>query len=261
MNLNQVVDIEAVISQLNPPMPYVPEWFTKELTKLGGYADNGKDPQLRLVWGGSATQFFEGRMRIKYPKYSKKMQIGVEYPLPNGQVEFLPMSSLKDPNEKRVGRIVEDWVDVGMPFFFVEEWLAPEIACEGWDHARYKWEGLKCIDKLGPPPTEGFYRELFRLRTDDGQYMPPNEETLVYIKKLLWVQRQDPALYSKRERPPAFLLQKLLRERLKQIELNERQWEDNIVEQMWDRIRMSLLNPTSLPSVDGQRAIITSHKY
>lgn len=259
--------IQTVIAQFNPPSPSVPTWFTKELTELGGYADNGKDPQLRIVWGGSATQFWEGRERIKYPKFSNKFPIGWEVVNEKGERELLPLqkedSSVvsADNKELGVGRIVYDWVDIGQPFFIIEEWFAPEVACRGWQQSRYKWDSSTntFIDRLGPEPTNGLYQRLFTLRTDKFEYMEPNQAAMTYIKAMLWLQRQEPALYSKTERPPSFVVERELRKKYAEIEANEVKFEEKMADMMMERVRRSILNPTSYaPASKGQ--IIVAHK-
>ena len=262
--------VATIIRQLNPPAPYVPEWFTKELTDLGGKTDNGKDPQLRLVWGGSATQFWEGRERIKYPKNTKKVAIGWEVMDENGERQLLPLhdkpeQSMLSSEDKRVGRIVDDWLDIGLPVFIVEEWCPPEVACDGWAKRRYKYDTTTnaWIDKLGPEPRQGFYRKLFTLAEFKGEmmyYMEPNEQSLVYIKKMLWLQRQEPALYSKRERPPEQVVEGMLRKRYAEVDAWETKFEEDLADRMVDRVRRSLLSPTSFASVNNNKEIIIAHK-
>ncbi len=251
---------DTMIRNLNPPAPHIPEWFTKELTELGGKSDNGRDPQLRIVWGGSATTFWQGRIRIKYPRYSNKKAIGWETINTDGTRELLPLSAANN-NDGKVGRLIYDWLDIGKPFFFMEEWVAPEIACEGWEAVRWQYTPPNTwIDKLGPAPREGLYRHLFTLATDDGEYMPPDEQAMVWIKKMLWLQRQEPLLYSKRERPPACVVENLLRARLQEVDAMDVKYEEHLTDLMVDRVRRSSLNPTSYASISHNRSLIITHK-
>ena len=127
--------IDKAIQGLNAPTPHVPKWFVKELTDLGGKCDDGKTPQLRIVWGGAQTMFWNGRIRIKYPKYSKKYPVGWEiithYERSNGKKyktpgklgirkpvrQLLPISAAEDP-QYATGRIVEDLLSICKKYFF-----------------------------------------------------------------------------------------------------------------------------------------------
>jgi len=253
-----------VIKELNPPAPYIPTWFLKELNELGGFADDGKTPQLRIGWGGELTQFWRGRMRIKYPKYTDKMAIGWEVLGENGERLLYPLNAANELTHL-VGRLVYDWIDIGIPMFVIEEWIPPEIACDGWEKRRYEWDAGNrvWIDKLGPEPREGLYRKLVTLAEFKGDmmfYMPPNEQTLVYIKKMLWLQRQEPMLYSKRERPPDNLVEQLLRKRYDEVEKWETKFEDDLADRMVDRVRRSSLAPTSYASTKKTPKLIIAHK-
>lgn len=258
------IDITNLISQLNPPQPHVPDWFTRELNQLGGKTDNG-EPQLRIVWGGSATVFWLGRLRIRYPKFTEKVPIGWE--IINPETKERHLVSFKEANEliHLVGRVVYDWIDIGIPMFVIEEWIPPEIACDGWEKRRWEWDRNTAtrIDKLGPAPRGGLYRKLITLAELRGHmmyYMEPNEQTLTYIKKMLWLQRQEPMLYSKRERPPEHVVEAMLRKRYAELEAWETKFEDDMVDRMMDRTRRSLIAPTSFASVNNSKEIIIAHK-
>lgn len=68
------------------PAPAKPEWFDKELERIGGRAPNGL-PRYRAVWGMDEKEFFAGQDVIKY-------------------CSFQPG-------------------DVGMPRWIIENWVAP----------------------------------------------------------------------------------------------------------------------------------------
>jgi hypothetical protein len=258
--------IQQTIAGLNPPAPYVPQWFHKALADLDGLNEFG-EPKWKLVWGGSETHFSIGRTRIKYPIRHKDVPVGWEiwtgrwtkngkvykYPGRRGKItrfpetRILPITCANDPKYP-TGRLVYDWLDIGKPRFIVEEWCAPEVACDGWEEQQFGTHprtGEWC-DILGPRPERGLYRGFMTLETDDGQYRPPDEATLNWLRSILYLRNQDPVLYSPRERPPQHVIEARLRKRYDEIRAFEAREAQELEQRMFDRMMVSVrrqLNP------------------
>lgn len=207
----------------NQPAPFVPKFFIEALTKMGGLADNSRDAKFRLVWGGTAMHFAYGRMRIKYLRYSQKVPIAWEV-VKDGERLMLPISAMGE--DGGVGRIIKDWLDEGIQRFFIEEWCPPEEACRGWELHRYDDNGE---DVLGPIPSDGLYSRWICLQTDEGGYMPPNQQTLDWIERMFWIREHDETLksWTWRERPPTHVVEGVMRQKYYELyKADEKSYED-----------------------------------
>jgi len=217
------------IAACNPPAPPVPDWFIKELTALDGCNEFGQ-PIFRIVWGGSATWFAFGRTRIKYAKSKKDVLIGFEHitTLEDGAQKrtFLSIEEAKQVAGQL--RPVYDWLDIGKPYFYIEEWLAPERACEGWEKNRYgphPRTGEWC-DINGPEPREGLYRDFWKMADENGEPILPDERAMEHLRAIIWRRNQDPVLYTRREKPPRHVIEAVLKR--KNLEIAEFQLKEDI---------------------------------
>lgn len=228
--------INQYIANLNPPAPSVPPGFHKALAEIDGLNDYG-EPIYRLIWAGNATCWRMGRIRIKYPLHVSDRPVGWEvltgryyrngrfyqYPGRKGkrnrtpETRILPLSCANDPSYG-AGRLVYDWVDIGKPRFIIEEWCHPDTACSDWEKRRYgphprtgEW-----TDLLGEKPSRGLYRPFLHLQTDKGEYRAPDEDTLNWFRRIMWIRNQDPVLYNRNESPPRTLLEANLRKKYAQ---------------------------------------------
>ncbi|MEW6734530.1 MAG: hypothetical protein AB1489_24610 [Acidobacteriota bacterium] len=239
------------IRNINAPAPPVPKWFIKELEDIGGKTPK-KQPKLRIVWGGSEIAWSKGRIRIKYPKFTKKFPIGWEVirQTQDGEIrELLPMETINE-EDKRIGRIVYDWIDIGQPRFFIERWLPPEVACKGWPadgdmsqnavSIRYAYDPeIGWIDVIGPQPKDGLYLEWLKLETASGQFQAPDEEVMAAIRREHFLLRRQPHLWSPGDRPPSWLIEQRLRDRYDQVEQNEENFINNIADDILQHMRLS----------------------
>lgn len=234
--LDPISFINQTIANLNPAAPLVPKWWHDALAEIDGLNDYG-EPIFRLVWGGSATDWGMGRTRIKYPLRTSDCPVGWEvltgryykngryyqYPGRKGkrdrtpETQVLPLSFANKP-EYGPGRLVYDWLDIGKPRFIIEEWCHPDIACEDWEKRRYGPHPRTAVwtDILGERPSRGLYRPFLYLQTDKGEYRPPDEDTLNWFRRIIWIRNQDPVLYNRNQRPPHSVLEANLRKRYAQ---------------------------------------------
>lgn len=200
------------------PAPAMPANFKAELLRIGGTNDYGQ-PKLRVVWGGEATWFRAGQIRLKYPvnrKFSRLVGYTVT-DLVTKKTFNLPASSNAPKYSPRylVAPKYED-EEAGYPGWILEEWWPPELVCGAisfnektnkreythWEFARWyqpvdalqRPSGPK-IDLLGEPPTRGEYRFLLYLDEEQeiGHPVPmslDDSRVLQLIEKAIQL-RQD----------------------------------------------------------------------
>lgn len=172
-------DIESeIVKAGNVPAPVELKTWQARIDNIAGKTVEGRS-RLRIVWGQSkeATIWCLGRRRHKYPFYRYEA---------DGEIH-----------------------DIGTPRFYVEELhdIAELKHNDGWEAARYQWEGLERLDVLGPMPEEGFYTSVFLIAHHDeaccnglghvrnelclGAYRPPTDADLTRIRRMK--QRRDAA--------------------------------------------------------------------
>lgn len=244
--------VSSVIRQYNEPAPPIPKWFSKELESVAGLNPFG-EPKIRLAWGGSEVSWWKGRYRIKYPKYTTKFVLGFETITTdeNGveHRELIPLEALNKDNRK-VGRYVYDYIDVGTPRWYVEKWIPPETACNGWpadDDFSAEAQQIRMshdpelgwVDALGPRPAKGIYLEWLKLETPLGEYQAPDETVMAEIRRYKFHERNQPQYWSAGERPPAWLIAQQLREHYDQVEANEEKFIQDTADDLLQHMRPS----------------------
>lgn len=142
----------------NEPRPYLPDWFVRELNRIGGRDSVTNKPNFRIVWGqnkeamklhvvgGVAT------WRPTYLKgyYTQVIRLGIK-----GQM---------------INPVIEKHEPVGMPCYFIEKYIpARKISQEYWEANRWYIApddimGVHKEDVMGPYPSEGHYVEYLCLQ-------------------------------------------------------------------------------------------------
>lgn len=196
--------------------PEIPKWFAQELLSIGGTTDNGRDPVYRVVWGGTETHWAYGQIRLKYPDSWKTVPVAWEV-VKDGKVSRIPVDDIDLPENKGlIGNIIYAKKVKGKEFWYLEQWVPPEIACEGWELYRYSQD--KKIDILGPEPRQGLYKGIMPLQDNNGKFMPLDRDTLEWIRKVVYLKNSDPWLYDLRKRPPQRIVEQRIREKMLEIE-------------------------------------------
>lgn len=221
---------------LNPPSPSVPPWFHEELKKIGGVADNGQ-PLYRIVWGPDQKVFAYGEYRLKYLQSSRRVPVAWEV-IQDGEAILLPVESANDPKYP-IGRLVFAWLDVGKPFFYLEEWCPPEIACTEWELIRWEVDPNKyhddpdrMIDVLGPAPNQGLYRPVLSLQDNDGNPLYPNESTLEWVRRTIKIKENHPKLKQGnwRDKPAPAVIEGYIRQKYQELYEAEYTYEEHLVD-------------------------------
>ena len=217
--INQIVRFQKEALLETCPAPDLPDWFVRELTFIGGYTDNGRDPIYRIVWGGNATHWAYGQVRLKYPASWRTVTTGWEV-VKDGETIQIPTEDIELPEYAGlIGNPICHKQVKGKEFWFLEQWMPPEIACEGWE--THRWSTDKKVDILGPEPRQGMYKGILPLQDNSGNFLAPSQETLDWIKKVVYLKNSDPYLYDLRKRPPQRVVEQRIREKMLEIELEE----------------------------------------
>lgn len=166
------------------PAPPLPRWVAAELKRIGGRNPYGK-PMLQIVWGMDARWMRYGRLVPKYP--------GVKI-----------VEQTLDTSGK-VAKVIEEEAYLGVPLWFIEEWVSPEVLCPVvmdelgnkrnlWEERRYHVDpGTGLIeDVIGPPPLRGEYRYLCKLQSPTGDFVEPSHPLFEMIEKAYWMRRNGP---------------------------------------------------------------------
>src|SRR5262245_19511715 len=126
----------------NSPPPDDARWFQKELDRIFGLHSNGYS-KFRIVYGqdlgeGRALDWDHTReiWRARYVLYTNK----------KSEMWFPPGS-----NVLRTRWVYED---IGVPRWFIERYIPPEVACRGWVVEGIDSEGDHFYD---PKPINGIY--------------------------------------------------------------------------------------------------------
>lgn len=173
-------DVESqIVKAGNRPSPVDLSVWQKRIDQIAGKTVEGRS-RLRIVWGQdfrTTAMTVMGRPRLKYPFWRYEE---------GGEIH-----------------------DIGTPRFYVEELhdITELKKDDGWEKARYQWEGLERLDVLGPMPEEGFYTSVFLIGHHDemccngegqvkgnlclGAYRPPSDSDLTRIRRMK--QRRDAA--------------------------------------------------------------------
>jgi len=129
----------------NSPPPDDAGWFQKALNRIFGLHSNGYS-KFRIVYGqdlseGRALDWDHTRhiWRARYILYTSKKS---ELYLPKGEMVF------------RTRWVYED---IGVPRWFIERYIPPEIACRGWVVKGIDSEGDYFYD---PKPVKGLYESF-----------------------------------------------------------------------------------------------------
>lgn len=238
-----VLSLKAESSRINPPSPHVPDWFKKELIKIGGVTDSGK-PRYRIVWGPDEKVFAYGYQRIKYLQSSIRIPVGWEV-IQNGERIVLPVEAANDPKYP-IGVLVFEWLDKGKPFFFLEEWCPPEIACEEWELIRYETDWSKSfddptrtVDVLGPRPNDGIYRAVISMQDNDGNPLYPNESALEWLRRVIKIKESNPLLKNThwRNKPEPGVIEQYIRQEYQRMYEAEAEYEAQLAEKNYELLK------------------------
>lgn len=192
----------------NAEEPFIDPGFRQKLLELGGEW-NGL-PRLRVVWGQSplASIVYRGRHRLKYLYKTEVFWKGWKTTSfgKNGQVKSVKMikAPYANPPHKALGLIVEPvWEehDIGIPRFFVEQLLHPNVVAEGWEIERYgsNPDTGEVEDLLGPAPNIYYEDAFYMIASHDkcekrvgvcvpgcrGEYRAPEQMDIAYVQWLL----------------------------------------------------------------------------
>lgn len=208
----------------NSPAPFIDPSLQRQLNLITGETIDGR-PKVRLVWGQSpdATVFYRGENRMRYLLKTTKFLRGwdARYYTESGglkEIKRLPPSTSppKAPGALFITPVYEHQ-DVGIPRWFLEQYLPPSLSIIGWEEARYDTnsETGEIIDELGPPPTNGMYESAFLMLAQHdgccnesfkpgclGSYRSPEPYDLEYVRWIMFKLNEEPYKYSWEQMPP-----------------------------------------------------------
>lgn len=228
--------LQRVNMNVNPPSPFIPDSFIRELNSIGGLTETGK-PRYRVVWGPDQTVIAYGQKRLKYLLRSRRVPTGWEV-IQNGERIVLPLEAANDPKYP-IGNLVFEWLDWGKPFFYLEEWCPPEIACEEWELHRWTVDETKLLDDpdrmipvYGEAPREGLYREVLQLKDKEGKPLYPSQETLDYVRKIIKIKEDHPVFKQTnwRSKPHPSIVAEYITQKYKEIYESEQEEERRLIE-------------------------------
>jgi hypothetical protein len=209
------VSVESIPNENFPPPTQKPDWFDKQLLKIGGYAYKGASiPRYQVVWGmdPEVKHFAMGKMRMKYISIVDHYETLKGYNIiqtrkgKETQRFFLPPIEAHrrymDPNTQQLTRnakpgqiiapvIVKEEKEIGLPLWVVEQWVPPEAFGDpvSWNNERYlvnPIDATESIDALGEYPENGRYIHFFDLLDydEDGRtiYRPLDEGAIELVR-------------------------------------------------------------------------------
>lgn len=194
----------------DPPTPK-PDWFDAKVNEMFGYVDGDRQiPAYRVVWGMDKENlhFAMGKMRMKYPTVVDSIQHTIGYKIVNtasGDHKNISYAKAKarywdeatqamtrnvKPYELIVPIVKEEEVEIGSPWWVVEQFAKPEYfgTPEEWEQQRRMFnpeDARQYIDCLGPYPKKGAYIHWFDLLmyTEEGcEYKELDESCLEWIR-------------------------------------------------------------------------------
>jgi len=155
------------------------------------------EPNVRLAYGGNARAFYCGIWMLKYPGETKEADVGRAINV-DGEEITLPMDRDRWPAEydqykDKPDRIDRRIIQVGDMCWHLEEWLPPEVACRGWEGARWSVDPDTgtLVDVLGDEPREGAYQEIAILRDDRGLPRDPGDVDVEWVAQKIREREQD----------------------------------------------------------------------
>lgn len=178
-----------------------PPHIAEALRRAGGTNDYG-EPNYRLVhpavtrWPDNAGV---RSGRLKYPKSARLRQDGWKGKnVMTGQSSTWPMTAQPPVIPGMVITPVYAYEDQPREEWVLESWWPPELACDGWEVARWTHrDSLKRgaviderlvvkgrVDVLGEPPTRGEYRFLMYCRDENEKPMAISDARLLDILQL-----------------------------------------------------------------------------
>lgn len=233
----------------NSEAPPISSGWQKQLTQIGGTLLDGR-PKLRLIWGQSpdATIFYRGRQRLRYIHHWTEEIVGwdAHYYDSTGRLleikRFPPSLRPSEASGALIVRPVLEVRDIGIPRWFIEQYMPPSLACAGWEDSRHSLDEdtREMVDELGPPPSQGMYEEAFMMIADHskccekgkqsgcpGEYRAPNQMDIEYVRWLMWQLEQEPFRYTWEEMPPAEVVAQAIRDSYyEDAQIKEKERED-----------------------------------
>lgn len=183
----------------NHPAPKIDGKWQKELTRIGGLNDYGK-PKLKLIWCPDEERPAYGEMRKTYlAVVATRMKHWKESRF-DGTIIYHPPSS-KPPIALPDSLVVPEYEksDIAKQRWAITEWWAPELVVPDWENQRYIMRDGEKVDVLGPAPTEGQYRLIEIIQTEDGKYREPCDADIEGIRKRIWLRDQEKKEHGNRE--------------------------------------------------------------
>lgn len=160
----------------NEPRPYLPDWFVRDLTEIGGRDTVTNMPNYRIVWGQdreAQKMYVEHGVAVWRPNYIK------------GYFTQLIRLSIKG---QMIAPVIEKSEPVAMPCYFLEKYIpARNITQKLWEGIRWfvNDQGIK-EDLMGPFPERGHYVEYLCLKDPETQeIIVPCQAVLDELKERL----------------------------------------------------------------------------
>jgi hypothetical protein len=198
------LDLKNLSTFRNHPAPARAAYFDQELARMGGLNPHG-EPRLRVVWGQEARIFAYDEYHLKYlaARWIAAKSSHLYRNLTTGETRAITREEAedtydKDPDWLYLNQEESESVEVGLPRWIVETWVAPELygPPATWEQKRCEWGHdersgmIRKYDVLGPYPSRGNYVEVLTVETKDGLYRPLGQDVLDEIRRRLFLRDQ-----------------------------------------------------------------------
>lgn len=158
--------------------PVAEPWFQAELNLAAGYSDRGQ-PNLRVVWGGTALSDITEKPQLKY-KVTREIISGFTYVKEDGE-----LGTTKSMNLPKDAKVPWEFypqkrqIELGRLRWVIEKHVsADELAKLGRFRNRRATDGELILREL---PPEGVYDHFFWVQTANHKYRDLDNEVLTAV--------------------------------------------------------------------------------
>jgi hypothetical protein len=169
------------------PPPAFPQWFQEGLNRFAGLNRHGQ-PNLRLVWGGTAISDKTDKYSLKYlAGHSTNVLAGYNC-YKDGEATFV--TDLADAPEGTLVMPATKSEPLGLLRWVIEKWTSPE-ELERTNRFRSRYLPGEMEAVLRDFPREGIYDVFWIVETRDGKFRHADEQVL-NVAEMYWNYQKKP---------------------------------------------------------------------
>lgn len=197
-------------------MRKVSDFILKKLIEIGGYAEDGRTPNLRFGHGTEITEFARGTWVLKYPINRQRKITSYKTMAFNGtgmpgdillETKFITVSAEESQEKNEYGYLKYpllipnyEIVYEGEPVWILEGWLSAVKFRDSWERMRFKYDPVtnELVDILGEPPENGGYDFIKRMNGTHGapNYPGPLNDDVINYVQMLWNKAEHDNLFK-----------------------------------------------------------------